>query len=1436
MASPTDGTPTPALQRILDGELPVPERERFQQLRLGLIGMWEYEEQEFVSYRNGLILRGRNGAGKTKVMEVTSPLLLDARLSARRLDPFGSTARPMRDNLLHRGRGDRVGYTWCEYGRVTEDGGYEFLTVGIGMRGSTSAKGGVHKPWFFVTAKRIGEDFNLLDERRQPYLRKQLATRLDPGDVFEERRAYRTAVAERLFGFGIGKLAALVELLLVLRKPKLSENFNGERLSRMLTNGLPPVSTSLLDGLAVRFDQLARDRADLAQQERHQLGMSGFLSVYSRYARRWTRNIAERLAEADAQLTEAQRSSTKAVEKADSSEKKLEEGKKERERFLEERETLRISVEELRVDPLMKQHELLTKLQEQAEEAEEKLPGFRERLEKAASAAAEAEAEATKQTRLLERAAAVLLAAEENALAQAARTRIGDAHTELAAAVREDPEGTEKMLLGHVEARANVLRRAVELAETTRDAKALRDQADEALQKAWGLCETAKRAVDDHGQQLADRMDELRIALVDWSERCQELRLSDVELGALQSLVPTLGLTGATTLSQEVERLFRPRGTLLVQQASDLAAELRGLQETRDKTAAMRSSAAEEKDPLPAAPVHERRDRSSAADGAPLWRLLDFAPDADDTTRAGLEAALLGAGVLDAWVTPEGSLLDGDTLDSLLVADREPVLGRSLADVLHAVDHELVPSRVTTSILSAVALAPAGTEHHPGDWVSTDGSWRIGPVHGRTKVTQAAYIGTAARQAERRRRLKALDDQLAELDGRIVRLNEQHQRLTERQGDLRAECDEAAAFDQPVRDCQLSLAKARSLFQTYDLASQEAKAKLDDREVIWKAARAELELYARQRATATGLEALAEEQRVLTEYGSSLGDLFRRLGTWSSRVEQCNGAEALLATCRGHKKLAETDVDNAERDAKRKRERHDVRRSAVGADVDDVLKRLGVAQAGLKKNEAMEKKSLAALEGMIQEETRAQSARTQARELVGQRELVLEERGGQYRELDRLGFLTLVSADDTAADAIDAVAAAQALIRQLVDDPSDPHALDQARDDVDRARQVLEEVLAGPDWKVRAGNEDRLVSVRLFHNGQYLTVAEGLAIVQREVHERNRLLDANEHDLFTEVLLGQVGDHLRRRRARAKALIEEMNRLLALRRTASGHVMRLVWEADPDKGEETREALATLDRQASRFLPDEAREHLIAFLGRQIAVAREAEGGLDWKSHLRVALDYRTWSRIRVQYKTGPQQRWTDIDAGMHGKGSGGEKAVMLQLPLFAAAAAHYAGAAPTAPRPVYLDEAFAGIDAEMRGECMGLLVQLDLDFVMASHDEWGFYEEVPGVATYQLYRDPQVEGVLTTPVVWDGASRHHMLDPALLGGDGLEFDADDQLGDDEQADDDIDMDEEDEEMNEELDDQPEAEEEYEDREEDGEVNAATRGRAGGLLDDLDLN
>ena len=65
--------------------------------------------------------------------------------------------------------------------------------------------------------------------------------------------------------------------------------------------------------------------------------------------------------------------------------------------------------------------------------------------------------------------------------------------------------------------------------------------------------------------------------------------------------------------------------------------------------------------------------------GAPLWRVTDFAPGLADEERAGLEAALEAAGILDAWVTPDGNLVDGDVI---VVSGLAPVTGESCASLL----------------------------------------------------------------------------------------------------------------------------------------------------------------------------------------------------------------------------------------------------------------------------------------------------------------------------------------------------------------------------------------------------------------------------------------------------------------------------------------------------------------------------------------------------------------------------------------------------------------------------------------------------------------------------------------------------------------------------------------------------------------------------------
>lgn len=131
-------------------------------------------------------------------------------------------------------------------------------------------------------------------------------------------------------------------------------------------------------------------------------------------------------------------------------------------------------------------------------------------------------------------------------------------------------------------------------------------------------------------------------------------------------------------------------------------------------------------------------------------------------------------------------------------------------------------------------------------------------------------------------------------------------------------------------------------------------------------------------------------------------------------------------------------------------------------------------------------------------------------------------------------------------------------------------------------------------------------------------------------------------------------------------------------------------------------------------------------------------------------LDYRAWHTFHVECRSGPEG-WKRLTRKVHAAGSGGQKAVMLHLPLFAAAAAFYESAAPSAPRLILLDEAFAGIDRETRGQLMGLLAEFDLDFVMTSFEEWGFYPQLDGLSTYHLAREKGMRGVYADWFVWNG-------------------------------------------------------------------------------------
>src|ERR1700727_445076 len=96
--------------------------DRFKPSRAGVINVWDYVDEEWAFADGRLALRGHNGSGKTKALEVLFPFVLDGVADSRRLDPFSGENRTMKSNLLYRGQESEYGYVWMEFRRGTAAG------------------------------------------------------------------------------------------------------------------------------------------------------------------------------------------------------------------------------------------------------------------------------------------------------------------------------------------------------------------------------------------------------------------------------------------------------------------------------------------------------------------------------------------------------------------------------------------------------------------------------------------------------------------------------------------------------------------------------------------------------------------------------------------------------------------------------------------------------------------------------------------------------------------------------------------------------------------------------------------------------------------------------------------------------------------------------------------------------------------------------------------------------------------------------------------------------------------------------------------------------------------------------------------------------------------------------------------------------------------
>ena len=243
--------------------------DRWRPRRAGIINLYEYADQTFDFAGGRLLLRGHNTSGKTKALELLFPFCLDGDIRPQRLDPFASTAKNMKWNLVGSGeREQRVGYVWLEFERIGPGGESEILVAGIGMRASRSVADVTR--WHFVARNRVvGTDLALL-RGRDPLSKADLAAALgDDGEVLDSQRDYRARLNDLLYGFsGHEPYQTMLRLMRELRRPHLSKTLDPDGVAEQLAAGLPEIDAQLMGRLAGGLEQLETLERGLAPAAR----------------------------------------------------------------------------------------------------------------------------------------------------------------------------------------------------------------------------------------------------------------------------------------------------------------------------------------------------------------------------------------------------------------------------------------------------------------------------------------------------------------------------------------------------------------------------------------------------------------------------------------------------------------------------------------------------------------------------------------------------------------------------------------------------------------------------------------------------------------------------------------------------------------------------------------------------------------------------------------------------------------------------------------------------------------------------------------------------------------------------------------------------------------------------------------------------------------
>lgn len=1383
---------------------------RWRMRRAGIVNVWYYYDTEFDLSGGRLVLRGTNGSGKSRALEMLLPFLLDG--DRRKMDATGANKVRLQDLMKAGGdgQGNRPGYLWLELARdldpddeadsdaIADGRDVAYLTIGVFLRYSSATTD--VKVWYFLTDRRVGHDLPLLSPTRDALSREQLTELIGSAQITDSPTAHRDRVRAAVFGLtgetGRERYDGFLQLLHTLRSPDVGNRIEEGKLPQILSEALPPLSEAALTAAGEQLDGLSETRNAQERLEAARDHVRSFLDTYRRYAAGALTATAE---EALTAATAASRADKDATTKNTRHEK-----------LVSELAEAKATTEEL-ADAVSELERTIAGIKASKAYADQRDLDERGKRVDAQGRSADVALLSAARARTAEETAADATrdrAEDVFAQARAVTTELEQVHQTLSAAgltiTRPEPVDA-RTTTALAEADTVRVDRDHDPKPVTRPAPTrvtvgsttptdcadhlgrIRSAAGERKQHASARLASARalearhaevKSAEDGAEDAAQRAEN---ASANARERADAL---DAEVNELHQAwnawlddPDTLDAFGSgiawETFDVLQDFLADPAHLAVVETSPDITEHLDSLDRvphlagsdarSRHNVQLARLDDADERDRETRTELEAEKARlESAIDPAPdapawlqptpegevpLWRAVNFADVVPDADRAGLEGGLLASGLLLATVTADATLRAPD--GQILIRPLGDRAATPVTGTLVPDDASGLPADTVTAVLDRIGYgAEAGTV-----WVDTDGSWGAGALSGRHQPHAAEHIGAAARAAARARRLAEIAEHMAALDraAETRQLARQAAQSSLRRIDVQVQ---HAPVTRDVSSARTSAIEAADRAEAAQQAADKAARTAAELRTQWAAASARHLDICGQFNLPTSSDQLTEVLQALTGADRACAaairmthELDRRLNLHADTVER-------LDRERQARHQAEAAAEEAWTLWHGEATEHESIREMLGADAAEALSNLKAAEAALKDRSSELRSARESMESLQHDCGVAESEAATAAEHAEATRTGLAAAAG--RLVRRYALPGLVAAATGAAVepleiadvSASSVQAAANRVRAEVGTTT-ATVSDTA---ASKAEQTLDHNLTGT-YDVTVEVEDGVRLVEVSDAAGTRTVAEAADELERLCQQGREALSDRERRVFTEFVLGGVAEELRRRIGQAEHLIDDMTRRLGVIRTSHGIGVKLRWRLveSTDGGiARIKELVATDARVRSSENTAELTELLKARVDESFAL--DASAG--FAAHLRKALDYREWHHVEVIIM-GPAPG-LERRIARRAKLSQGEIRFVSYVTLFAAVDAYLSGLpdAKRALRLMLLDDAFAKVDDRTIGELMGLLVRLDLDFAMTGHALWGTYPQVPKLDCYEIRR---VEGsaAVTTHVHWDGHNKH---------------------------------------------------------------------------------